>query len=119
MQGLLYGRPHLWLVVERMKKCPLFGRNRKARVLEFHGTGCGCEPILPQIPGKRLEKSVQQLFKIGLIVCILLERRFMAEALRSTVGNDRFVVNTTGQFLNPMETCAEQMVQSRLPSPLQ
>ena len=103
MQGLSDGRPHVWIVIERMGKPALPGCNGEPGVFEFDRTSLGRESFLPKVVSQRPQESPQNVFKEDRICSVALERRLMTGALGFSVGHDRLMVSSLGRALGARE----------------
>ena len=61
-QSLLDGRPHVGIVIQRVRKTMLFGRDGKTGILQLHRAGSGGQSFLSEIPCEVTEESVQGMF---------------------------------------------------------
>src|SRR5690349_19994191 len=115
MQGLSDRWPHVGIVIERVRKPSLSGRNGKADVFEFDSAARRREALPSKVASQGAQASPQNLFKERGSCSVLLERRFMAGALGFAIGNDRFLVASLLEFSKPEEASSKQAPERLIP----
>jgi len=119
MQRLLHRRPHLGIVIERMGKPPLSGRNGKAGILELHRAPSSGQVFLAEVARQGSQESAQELFQKRPVCSVVFERGLVACAFRFPVGDDRLMVLSLRERSNPWETGAEEPHEHPVPLRIQ